>query len=160
MIYGIDPGKNGAFVMLNHDGSLKAVDLMPETDAELGAYLNMVVDDARIADVWIERVPKFAGKNQSGSSVATLFANYRYIVGYLEGKGVVVNLVTPQSWMKPYRLVTPGWQMMTYAQRKKALHDQALAEFFTDKKTLPRWAADAALIALHGHSASAVTANN
>lgn len=160
MMYGIDPGKNGAIVMLNHDGSLKAVDLMPENDADLGAYLNMVVDDARIADVWVERVPKFAGKNQSGSSVATLFANYRYIVGYLEGKGVAVNLVTPQSWMKPYRLVTPGWQMMTYSQRKKALHEQALAEFFTDKKTLPRWAADAALIALHGHSASAVTANN
>ena len=160
MMYGIDPGKGGAIVMLNHDGTLKAVDPMPQEDAELGAYLNMIVDDARIADVWIERVPKFAGKNQSGSSVATLFANYRYIVGYLEGRGVMVNQVVPQSWMKPYRLATPTWQLLTYAKRKKALHEHALAEFFTDKKTLPRWAADAALIALHGHSASAVTNNN
>jgi hypothetical protein len=159
MIYGIDPGKGGAIVMLNHDGTLKAVDPMPQEDAELGAYLNMIVDDSNVADIWVERVPKFAGKNQSGSSVATLFANYRYIVGYLEGRGVEVNQVTPQSWMKPYRLMTPRWQVLTYPQRKKHLHELALAEFFTDKKTLPRAAADAALIALHGHTVSALTHN-
>ena len=157
MIYGIDPGKGGAIVMLNNDATIKAIDPMPQEDADLGAYLSMIVDDSKLADVWVERVPKYAGKNQSGSSVATLFSNYRYIVGYLEGRGVVVNQVVPQVWMKPYRLITPKWQVLTYPQRKKTLHELALAEFFTDKKTLPRWAADAALIALHGHAACALT---
>ena len=159
MIYGIDPGKGGAIVMLNHDGTIKAVDEMPQEDSDLGAYLSMIVDDSKVADVYVERVPKYAGKNQSGSSVATLFSNYRYIVGYLEGRGVTVNQVIPQVWMKPYRLITPKWQVLTYPQRKKTLHELALAEFFTDKKSLPRWAADAALIALHGHTACALTTN-
>ena len=106
MTYGIDPGKSGAIVMLTRDAQLKAVDPMPQDDVSLGNYLSMIVDDSRVADVWIERVPKYAGKNQSGSAVATLFANYRYIVGYLEGRGVMVNQVVPQSWMKPYRLLT------------------------------------------------------
>lgn len=157
MTYGIDPGKGGAIVLLDKKCKLKAVDSMPQEDADLGAYLNMIVDDSRVAEIWIERVPKYAGKNQSGSSVATLFSNYRYIVGYLEGKGVEVNQVTPQSWMKPYRLMTPRWQVLTYPQRKKTLHELAMAEFFIDKHELPRWAADAALIALHGHSAQALT---
>jgi hypothetical protein len=157
MTYGIDPGKSGAIVMLTRDAQLKAVDPMPQDDVSLGNYLSMIVDDSRVADVWIERVPKYAGKNQSGSAVATLFANYRYIVGYLEGRGVMVNQVVPQSWMKPYRLLTKNWQVLTYPQRKKTLHEYSLAEFFTTKKEIPRWAADAALIALHGHNAQALT---
>ena len=85
--------------------------------------------------------------------MATLFANYRYIVGYLEGRGVTVHQVVPQVWMKPYRLMINNWQVMTYSMRKKYLHEMAMAEFFADSKTLPRWAADAALIALHGATA-------
>ena len=146
--------------MLNRDATIKAVDAMPQDDVALGNYLSMIVDDSRVADVWIERVPKYAGKNQSGSSVATLFANYRYIVGYLEGRGVTVNQVVPQVWMKPYRLLTKNWQVLTYPQRKKTLHEYSCAEYFTSRKELPRWAADAALIALHGHNAQALTPTN
>jgi hypothetical protein len=39
------------------------------------------------------------------------------------------------------------------AQSLKNAADMAMAEFFADKQTLPRWAADAALIALHGATA-------
>jgi hypothetical protein len=151
MTYGIDPGKSGAIVLLNRDGTVKATDPMPLEDADLGAYLSMIVDDSKKADVWIERIPKYAGKAQSGSSVATLFSNYRYIVGYLQGRGVNLQQVVPQVWMKPYRLQTKDWAMLTYPQRKKVLHEFALSEFFTDKENIPRQFADAALIALHGH---------
>jgi hypothetical protein len=154
-IYGIDPGKTGAIVLIDTKSRLKNVDKMPECDTDLARHLDMIIDDKDRCEVWVERIPKFAGKNQSGASVATLFANYRYIVGYLEGRGVTVNLVVPQVWMKPYRLMSKTWQTMTYNDRKKYLHEMAMAEFFADKKTLPRFAADAALIALHG----AVTGN-
>jgi len=148
--YGIDPGKSGAIVLVNRKGRIVELDDMPELDSDLARLLDMLVDNKDRADVWVERIPKFAGKNQSGASVATLFANYRYIVGYLEGRGVTVNQVVPQVWMKPYRLMVNNWQVMTYNERKKYLHQMALAEFFADAKTLPRRAADAALIALHG----------
>lgn len=153
LTYGIDPGKSGAIVLLNAAGKINGICGMPEDDDELAFILSAIIDAGPTTDVWIERIPKYAGKNQSGASVATLFANYRYIVGFLEGRGVLVNQVVPQAWQKPYRLVTKNWQMFTYSQRKKALHEHALSEFFTDKKFLPRWAADAALIALHGHKA-------
>ena len=149
-VYGIDPGKSGAIVLIDSKAKLKEVDKMPEDDQLLGNFLDMIVDNQSRAEVWIEKIPKFAGKNQSGASVATLFANYRYIVGYLEGRGVTVHQVVPQVWMKPYRLLNQKWQMLSYNDRKKFLHEMALSEFFADKKTLPRWAADAALIALHG----------
>jgi hypothetical protein len=149
-VYGIDPGKSGAIVLIDSKAKLKEVDKMPEDDQILGNFLDMIVDNQSRAEVWIERIPKFAGKNQSGASVATLFANYRYIVGYLEGRGVTVHQVVPQVWMKPYRLLNKKWQILSYNDRKKFLHEMALAEFFADKQTLPRWAADAALIALHG----------
>jgi hypothetical protein len=152
-VYGIDPGKSGAIVLIDSKARLKEVDKMPADDHELGLHLDMIVDNKSRSEVWIERIPKFAGKNQSGASVATLFANYRYIVGYLEGRGVTVHQVIPQVWMKPYRLLAKDWQMMTYNTRKKYLHAMAMSEFFADSKTLPRWAADAALIALHGATA-------
>jgi len=152
-IYGIDPGKSGAIVLIDSKAKLKEVDKMPEQDHDLALLLDMIIDNKTRSEVWIERIPKFAGKNQSGASVATLFANYRYIVGYLEGRGVTVHQVVPQVWMKPYRLMINNWQVMTYSMRKKYLHEMAMAEFFADSKTLPRWAADAALIALHGATA-------
>ena len=152
-VYGIDPGKSGAIVLIDSKAKLKEVDKMPEDDHELAQHLDMIVDNQTRSEVWIERIPKFAGKNQSGASVATLFANYRYIVGYLEGRGVTVHQVVPQVWMKPYRLICKDWQVLTYNDRKKFLHSMALSEFFSDSKTLPRWAADAALIALHGATA-------
>jgi len=155
-VYGIDPGKSGAIVLIDSKAKLKEVDKMPEDDHELGQHLDMIVDNKTRSEVWIERIPKFAGKNQSGASVATLFANYRYIVGYLEGRGVTVHQVVPQVWMKPYRLISKDWQVMTYNDRKKFLHAMALSEFFSDSKTLPRWAADAALIALHGATAGEI----
>jgi len=158
--YGIDPGKSGAIVLIDRKGRIKECDDMPELDTDLARLLDMIVDNKDRADVWVERIPKFAGKNQSGASVATLFANYRYIVGYLEGRGVTVNLVVPQVWMKPYRLMVNNWQAMTYNERKKYLHQMAMAEFFANPKTLPRRAADAALIALHGlHEAVNATTN-
>lgn len=157
-IYGIDPGKTGAIVAVELPRKLAAVHLMPETDDELAGLLDTIIANKKTSEVWIERVPKFAGKNQSGASVATLFANYRYIVGYLEGRGIVVNEVVPQVWMKPYRLLSKEWQMMSYNDRKKYLHSMAISEFFIEKKNLPRWAADAALIALHGAAAGETTA--
>jgi hypothetical protein len=155
LTYGIDPGKSGAIALLDETGKLTGICSMPEDDEELAFILCAIIDAGPTTDVWVERIPKYAGKNQSGSSVATLFANYRYIIGFLEGRGVLVNQVVPQAWQKPYRLATKDWQVLTYSQRKKALHEHALSEFFTDKKFLPRWAADAALIALHGHKARA-----
>ena len=152
-VYGIDPGKSGAIVLIDSKAKLKEVEKMPLNDHELGLHLDMIVDNKTRSEVWVERIPKFAGKNQSGASVATLFANYRYIVGYLEGRGVTVHQVVPQVWMKPYRLMINNWQVLTYNERKKYLHEMAMAEFFADNKTLPRWAADAALIALHGATA-------
>ena len=152
-VYGIDPGKSGAIVLIDSKAKLKEVDQMPADDHTLGQLLDMIVDNKSRSEVWIERIPKFAGKNQSGASVATLFSNYRYVVGYLEGRGVTVHQVVPQVWMKPYRMLSKTWQVMTYNDRKKYLHDMAMAEFFADKQTLPRWAADAALIALHGATA-------
>jgi hypothetical protein len=150
--FGIDPGKSGAIVEIGPKHTLIGVHKMPASDADLSNLLDIVVHATDHSTVWIERVPKFAGKNQSGASVATLFANYRFIVGYLVGRGVDVHEVVPQVWMKPYRLLASDWQMMNYNDRKKYLHAMALSEFFVDSKTLPRWSADAALIALHGAS--------
>ena len=148
--YGIDPGKSGAIARVTAKHKLAETIPMPQSDHELATELDMIIDNKSRSSVWVERVPKYAGNAQSGSSVATLFANYRYIVGYLEGRGIKVNLVVPQVWMKPYRLLCLNWQILTYPQRKKFLHEMAMAEFFLGKKMLPRWAADASLIALHG----------
>ena len=164
---GIDPGKKGAIVWLRSDGEYSCYNTNLETDPLLRTALADIVGNKRDFNVWCERVPKYDGKNQSGSSVATLFSSYRYIVGYLEGKGVTVNLVVPQVWMKPHRIACEDWPTLTYPRRKSYLYACALQRFFREpprqkiwenigekgaKLLLPRQAADAALIALHGYN--------
>ena len=151
MVVGIDPGKSGAIVHLNARGELEDIWDMPDTDMTLRAFLSELVSCR--CPIWIEQIPKFTGKPQSGSSVATLFSNYRYIVGYLDAHEANLHQVIPQVWMKPYRLGTPNWAALTYSRRKKRLHDLALNIFETTPQFLTRRAADAALIAFHGYVA-------
>ena len=158
MVFGIDPGKSGAIVSLNKRGELDSAWPMPEKDMTLRGVLAAVISCN--CPIFIERIPKYTGKAQSGSSVATLFSNYRYIVGYLDAHDADFTEVVPQVWMKPHRLATPDWQVLTYSKRKKCLHDIALEYFDVCKDVLPRWAADASLIALHGHGAGASKQNH
>lgn len=155
-VVGIDPGVSGGIVSLRcspapEPPTLERKHAMPSSDdgviALLESYLQLRVP------FFVEKIPHFIpGKNIMGSQMSKLTGNQRFIYGYLLGRESRVTQVSPQEWQ---RQIKAEWDLPkrsagTTSEWKNHLRDVACRELDLGKKYLPLWAADAALIALHG----------
>jgi len=99
-IVAVDPGVSGGLaIAFDEDIELHA---MPETLTELHQLLR--TNATKNAELWIEEVPKFAGKNIPSSTTAVLFQNVGRIEGIAVSLGYVLHRVTPVAWQQPLGL--------------------------------------------------------
>ena len=126
-IIAIDPGKSGGIAILDADGL--TTHSMPDGPSDIVRFLRA----AKKADagVWIEEIPKFAGRNIPSSTTAVLFENYGLIVGAALALGYSLHRVPPKVWQEPLGL---GGRKScdTQAEWKRKLRNKA-AELFPDQ---------------------------
>lgn len=97
----IDPGVCGGIAYVDTDGSVHALP-MPGTLHDLDEQLHILTADSNplnVAIVFLEELPKFAGK-MSGSSMATMFRNYGRIEGLLAAYGARIEYLPPKKWQQ------------------------------------------------------------
>jgi hypothetical protein len=137
----IDPGVSGGIAYTDTDGSVHALP-MPETLHDLERHLWIICkeDAPEIAIVFLEELPKFAGK-MSGSSMATMFRNYGRIEGMLASYGVRIEYLRPQVWQKALGL----GDKKSHGARWKA-HLKGRAQALYPQLTVTLKTADALLI--------------
>lgn len=161
MIMGIDPGLDGALVLLARDGD--RIHLLADMPTTTGGQGKRAVDAALLADVVKEAMTasQDAGERleamvekvgaRPGQGVSSMFAfgqGFGTLLGVLGALGVRVRLVTPASWKREAKLI---------GQEKDAARQLALrlwperSSDFARKADVGR--ADAALIAYFGRLA-------
>lgn len=96
MIVAIDPGVSGG-IAIEFEEHIE-LHAMPDTLTELLELLktNCVKD----AELWIEEVPKFTGKNIPSSTTAVLFRNVGRVEGIAVTLGYALHRVSPVEWQK------------------------------------------------------------
>lgn len=153
---GIDPGVNGALVLLN-DGAVQAVWDMPTLEQKVGrkwrkriipAQLARIVQDAKAEQAFLENVHAQPGEGAVGAFT------FGKACGYAEmactALGVPVTLITPQEWKRG--LGVPADKNAARARASQLL--PGAASWWTLVKHDGR--AEAALIALYGSRRGAI----
>jgi hypothetical protein len=140
----IDPGVGGGIAYLDTDFNVQAFP-MPETLHDLRMQLSILCTKfcdhpLRPATVFIEELPKFAGK-MSASSMGTMFRNYGRIEGILAAFGARIEYLRPQAWQKELSL----GEKKTHGPRWKA-HLKGRAQALFPKLSVTLKTADALLI--------------
>jgi hypothetical protein len=139
LILGIDPGKSGAFALLDCDDMGVATYDMPGT---LDEKLALIADIGKVKCAWLERpfFPRMIGIKNA----VTIAVAYGELKACLFFAGVPTFEVDPSAWKKTMRLSTDK-------NASRALASQ----YFPD--SADQWArvkddgrAEAALIALYG----------
>jgi len=141
IIIGIDPGNGGGLAMLN--GMQAQAIAMPEESGIIDTLKAWAMLSSEI-NVWMEDIPRYAGKDVPSSSIAILFRNYGFCLGAAQAMGLPVHLVKPQKWQKGI----PAAAGVTGQGKKRVLKDHASRLFPHAKPTLKT--ADALLIAHYG----------
>lgn len=95
-IVAIDPGVSGG-IAIKFDEDIELYP-MPESLTDLHALL--ATNKTKSAELWIEEVPKFAGKNIPSSTTAVLFQNMGRIEGIAVSLGYSLHRVTPTTWQR------------------------------------------------------------
>jgi hypothetical protein len=135
----IDPGVGGGIAYTDTDGSVHALP-MPETVHDLRQTLSVLCYGITAPTVFLEELPKFAGK-MSGSSMATMFRNYGRIEGLLASHQCRIEYLRPQAWQKALGL----GDKKTHGPRWKA-HLKGRAQALYPQLTVTLKTADALLI--------------
>ena len=138
----IDPGVGGGIAYIDTDGSVHALP-MPITLHDLSRELWILASrekEPNIATVFLEELPKFAGK-MSGSSMATMFRNYGRIEGLLAAYGARIEYLPPKKWQQALGL----GDKKTHGARWKA-HLKGRAQALHPRLTVTLKTADALLI--------------
>ena len=138
----IDPGVGGGIAYIDTDGSVHALP-MPQTVHDLQEQLYILCKSHvpnPIVTVFLEELPKFAGK-MSGSSMATMFRNYGRIEGLLAAYGARIEYLPPKKWQQALGL----GDKKTHGPRWKA-HLKGRAQALFPKLSVTLKTADALLI--------------
>jgi hypothetical protein len=135
----IDPGVGGGIAYTDTDGSVHALP-MPETVHDLRQTLQVLCYGVSAPTVFLEELPKFAGK-MSGSSMATMFRNYGRIEGILAAYGARIEYLPPKKWQQALGL----GDKKTHGPRWKA-HLKGRAQALHPRLTVTLKTADALLI--------------
>ncbi len=155
MCLGVDPGLEGALVLLDGERLIMAWD-MPTTakthgkGSEVNAFLvNDLIQEAmglvgnHSLTAWVEQVAAMPG--QGVSSMFSFGRSLGVIEGALAGNGVATHFVRPQRWKKEFSLTGKG---------KDAARGLVIARWPKQSKLFKRkndiGRADAALIAAYG----------
>lgn len=133
----IDPGVGGGIAYTDTDGSVHALP-MPETLHDLEHQLRILCRG--IVTVFLEELPKFAGK-MSGSSMATMFRNYGRIEGLLSSYRARIEYLPPKKWQAALGL----GDKKTHGPRWKS-HLKGRAQALYPQLTVTLKTADALLI--------------
>lgn len=150
MILGVDPGLNGALVLL-HEGEVEIVHDMPTVEIERNrrtkreinlAALAHLIPWHRLKHAWVEKVGAMPG--QGVSSMFSFGRSTGMIEGMLAANHIPTSYVVPPVWKK--RLMVPSGKDGARL-RASQLFPQA-ADNWPLKKHDGR--AEAALIALYG----------
>lgn len=161
MIMGIDPGLDGALVLLAGDG--ERIHLLADMPTTTGGQGKRAVDGALLADLVKEAMTASQAEGERleavvekvgarpGQGVTSMFSfglGYGTLLGVLATLGVRVRLVTPASWKRQAKLL---------GQEKDASRQLALRLWPERSTDFARKAdsgrADAALIAYFGRLA-------
>ena len=135
----IDPGVGGGIAYTDTDGSVHALP-MPETVHDLRQTLQVLCYGVPAPTVFLEELPKFAGK-MSGSSMATMFRNYGRIEGLLAAHQCRIEYLPPKKWQQALGL----GDKKTHGARWKA-HLKGRAQALHPRLTVTLKTADALLI--------------
>lgn len=135
----IDPGVGGGIAYTDTDGSVHALP-MPETVHDLRQTLQILCYEAPVPTVFLEELPKFAGK-MSGSSMATMFRNYGRIEGILAAHQCRIEYLPPKKWQQALGL----GDKKTHGSRWKA-HLKGRAQSLYPQLSVTLKTADALLI--------------
>lgn len=135
----IDPGVGGGIAYTDTDGSVHALP-MPETVHDLRQTLQVLCYGVPAPTVFLEELPKFAGK-MSGSSMATMFRNYGRIEGLLTSHQCRIEYLPPKKWQQALGL----GDKKTHGPRWKA-HLKGRAQALHPRLTVTLKTADALLI--------------
>ena len=135
----IDPGVSGGIAYTDTDGSVHALP-MPETVHDLRQTLQVLCYGVPAPVVFLEELPKFAGK-MSGSSMATMFRNYGRIEGLLAAHQCRIEYLPPKKWQQALGL----GDKKTHGARWKA-HLKGRAQALHPRLTVTLKTADALLI--------------
>ena len=157
-VAGIDPGKKGAWVIMDEDGEI----------ISFGDYANR--DKADVASVDLGMIEKVSSRPGQGVvSVFTFGVSYGIWQGHLEAYGTPFEFVLPNKWQKavldyiPAKHLKPDGETSKGATARRALNrailKEAIVEFvkrkYPDLKEVlslkKNWdIADAVCIALYG----------
>ena len=107
---GIDPGKDGALVLLQPDGVVKVTAPFDERQ-----YLDMLRTAGDSAFAIVENV--HAMKGQGVSSMFNFGRNFGWLQGALMVMGIPFELVMPQKWKKVYGCTSDKNTSIQVAQR-------------------------------------------
>lgn len=143
MLIAIDPGVSGGIAYEDTDGSVHALP-MPETLHDVATQLwiltKMDTDTGTTPTVYLEELPKFAGR-MSASSMGTMFRNFGRIEGLLAARQCRIEYIRPQVWQKALGLGAKA----THGDRWKA-HLKGRAQALYPQITVTLKTADALLI--------------
>lgn len=118
---GIDPGSNGAMVVINEDASINIIDL----DKYLEGYVQLTTMLSHSIDthVIVEDVCGRPGQSCQSNTTFMKLAGYAEMLGfYLSYPNGTFDKVKPQIWKKHFGLITRG---LTKTQRKHLSIDLA-----------------------------------
>lgn len=118
---GIDPGANGAMVIINEDASINIIDL----DKYLEGYVQLTTMLSHSIDthVIVEDVCGRPGQSCQSNTTFMKLAGYAEMLGfYLSYPNGTFDKVKPQIWKKHFGLITRG---LTKTQRKHLSIDLA-----------------------------------
>ena len=97
----VDPGVSGGLAIRDAGG---VITLWPMPDSVPGIVGILRTHKVADAELWIEEVPKFTGKNIPSSTTAVLFQNVGRIEGAAVALGYSLHRVTPKAWQEPLGL--------------------------------------------------------
>jgi crossover junction endodeoxyribonuclease RuvC len=130
---GVDPGKSGAFAVLNSKGQVKALSRMPSTPKEIAVFLKPYVsfDGIKESIVYVELVHSMPSQGVAsmfsfGKNVGELMGvlhTFDYLLGPL-----TIKEVTPQKWKNTVIGKVPKIEGESKADRKKRLKQLSIAK--------------------------------
>lgn len=100
-IVAVDPGVSGGLAIRDAGGVITLWSMPDSVPGIVGILRTHKVADA---ELWIEEVPKFTGRNIPSSTTAVLFQNVGRIEGAAVALGYSLHRVTPKSWQEPLGL--------------------------------------------------------
>lgn len=142
-VIGVDPGVSGALAVLGANGAVLHISQVrgDMTERELAAEVGVAVAILNLAGggpAFVEKVGFIKG--DGGKGAFTFGGVYKFVLGCLHTRGLIVVNVSPQAWQSRMECLTGGNKNVSKARAK---------ELFPGVKVTHR-VADALLIAEYG----------